>query len=245
MVYESTASRSKAFQSPKLTLSIVYHVHFTNIPSISILNLRWRAELEFFHSFIQKWMNAVFYSHCSVPTSQYCTQLSCQTFKTAVRQIYSTASLTSTVCFSASICLLSMTSPEDCYVHKTVAGCVMCWIHCKHRAARSVCEMLVWHIIHSKLVLGVARLDRESISPPVTGVVWHVGSLSVQTLSSWSFLSAWGRPEESDRTGCWPCPGTWSGSGRRATGTCCPQKETVETEALPCISSDFKAVSVW
>lgn len=74
--------------------------------------------------------------------------------------------------------------------------------------------------------------------------IWCVGPPSPQTPSSESFLSALGRLEESDHTGCWLCPETSFVWGRRASGTCCLQKETAGTEAkkIP-ISSDPRVFS--
>ena len=79
--------------------------------------------------------------------------------------------------------------------------------------------------------------------PSAICAFWRVGPLCPQTPSSWSFLSAWGRLGESAHTGCWPCPGTWSGWGRTATGTCCPRRDTAETETSSCVSPDPTAIS--
>lgn len=166
--------------------------------------------------------------HLSFATSHQCPCLGCKRFKTAIRQCYSMASLTSTACFFVFIGPFPIPSPQHRRVCRTIPGSVMCWIHCKNRATGSVWEMLVWHIICRETVFCVVRFNRVSLSPSLICVAWHAAPPCPHTPSSLSFLSVWGRLEESDHTECWQCPGTWSGWGRTVTGTYCPQRETAE-----------------
>lgn len=101
-----------------------------------------------------------FFSHCSFPTlsyisSPYITGMWKVSDGNKANLLYG---ITDQHCMLLYIGSLSIPSLEDHYVHKTIPGRVVCWIHCKHRANSSVWTMLVWHIIHSRMVLGVCQL---------------------------------------------------------------------------------------
>lgn len=150
--------------------------------------------------------------------------------------------------FSVSLCAFAL--KVFCF-YKTVWTHTRTHSHIKNNFIQSwhcwtnpgKCFHITWKKAEHQLSLGDAGVTplvhSESLSPcavrgeappPVTWRDWRVVQLWPQTPSSWSSLSAWGRPAESGRTGCWRCPGTWSGWGKRVTGTCCLQRETAGTE---------------